>query len=115
MRRLTKAWLEFARDDLGVAEEILDREDLTHMAAFHCQQSVEKSFKAVLEEHEQIVPRIHEPDHASRSVEQYFELELESALLNQPNELYLVARYPSDLGLLPGGETSAESGPANVL
>ncbi len=81
----------------------MDREDLTHMAAFHCQQSVEKSFKAVLEEHEQIVPRIHDLITLRAQVEQYFELELESALLNQPNELYLDARYPSDLGLLPGG------------
>ncbi len=62
MRRQTKAWLDSARDDLGVVEAIIYREDLTHMVAFHCQQSIEKALKAVLEEHEQLVPRIHIPD-----------------------------------------------------
>ena len=57
MRRQTKAWLDSARDDLGVVEEIIYREDLTHMVAFHCQQSIEKALKAVLEEHEKLVPR----------------------------------------------------------
>ena len=74
------------------------------MAAFHCQQSIEKSFKAVLEEHEQIVPRIHDLITLRAKTEKYCELELESALLNQSNELYMDARYPSDLGLLPGGK-----------
>ena len=60
MRRRTKAWLDSARDDLEVAEEIINRDDLTHMVAFHCQQAIEKSFKAVLEEHVQIVPRVHD-------------------------------------------------------
>ena len=45
MKRQAKAWLDSARDDLGVVEEIINRDDLTHMVAFHCQQAVEKSFK----------------------------------------------------------------------
>jgi HEPN domain-containing protein len=74
------------------------------MAAFHCQQSVEKSFKAALEEHEQIVPRIHDLITLRARTEKYIELELESALLNQLNELYMDARYPPYLGLLLGGK-----------
>ncbi len=46
----------------GVVEEIIYREDLTHMVAFHCQQSIEKALKAILVEYEQLVPRIHIPD-----------------------------------------------------
>ena len=60
MKRQAKAWLDSARDDLGVVEEIINRDDLTHMVAFHCQQAVEKSFKAVLEEHGQTAPRVHD-------------------------------------------------------
>ena len=104
MRRQTKAWLDSARDDLRVVEEILDNEDLTHMVAFHCQQSIEKSFKAVLEEFEQIVPRIHDLITLRTQAEKYISLTAESALLDQLNELYMDARYPSDLGLLPGGK-----------
>lgn len=104
MRRQTKAWLDSALDDLGVVEEIIDREDLTHMIAFHCQQSIEKSFKAVLEEHEQNVPRIHDLITLYAQAEKYIRLTLDSALLNQLNELYMDARYPSELGLLPSGK-----------
>ncbi len=43
MKRLTEEWLRAARDDLQVAEKILDSPQLTHMAAFHAQQCVEKS------------------------------------------------------------------------
>ena len=103
MRRQTKAWLDSARDDLGVVEEIIDREDLTHMVAFHCQQSIEKSFKAVLEEYEQFVPRIHDLITLRAQAEKYIRLTVASALLNQLNELYMDSRYPTDLGLLPSG------------
>ena len=92
MRRQAKAWLSSARDDL------------THMAAFHCQQSIEKAFKAVLEEHEKSVPRVHDLITLRNQVEKYVRLTVESDLMSQINELYIDARYPSDLGLLPGGK-----------
>ena len=108
MKRQAKAWLDSARDDLGVVEEIINRDDLTHMVAFHCQQAVEKSFKAVLEEYEQAVPRVHDLITLRHQIEKYIRLEVESDLLNQLNELYIDARYPSDLGLLPGGKPPKE-------
>ena len=108
MRRQAKAWLDSACDDLGVVEEIINRDDLTHMAAFHCQQSIEKSFKAVLEEFEQTVPRVHDLNTLRNQVEKYVRLQVESDLLSQINELYVDARYPSDLGLLPGGKPPQE-------
>jgi len=41
-----------AKDDLSVIEEIIDREDLTHMVAFHSQQAIEKSLKRYLKKKE---------------------------------------------------------------
>jgi len=73
------------------------------MVAFHCQQSIEKSFKAVLEEYEQFVPRIHDLITLRAQAEKYIRLTVASALLNQLNELYMDSRYPTDLGLLPSG------------
>jgi HEPN domain-containing protein len=108
MRRQAEAWLDSARDDLGVVEEIINRDDLTHMVAFHCQQSIEKSFKAVLEEYEKTVPRVHDLITLRNQVEKYVRLKVESDLLNQLNELYIDARYPSDIGLLPGGKPPKE-------
>ena len=40
MKKQAKAWLDSARDDLGVVEEIVNRDDLTHMVAFHCHLEV---------------------------------------------------------------------------
>ena len=60
MKKQAEGWLDAARDDLLVIEEILDNDLLTHMVAFHAHQAIEKSFKAILEEKESNVPRIHE-------------------------------------------------------
>ena len=50
------------------------------------------------------MPRIHDLITLRTQAEKYIRLTVESALLNQLNELYMDARYPSDLGLLPGGK-----------
>mgnify|MGYP001371865132 CR=1 FL=1 len=59
MKVLTQEWLKASRDDLEVIQEILEREDLTHIVAFHAEQCVEKAFKAVLEEKCMEIPKIH--------------------------------------------------------
>ena len=59
MKKLTEEWLKAAGDDLDVIERILDDAHLSHVLAFHAQQCIEKGFKAVLEEHEIEVTRIH--------------------------------------------------------
>ncbi len=50
MKLITKEWLDRALDDLEAIEELLKREHLTNVAAFHAQQAVEKTLKAVIEE-----------------------------------------------------------------
>ena len=102
-------WIEKADHDLGTAI-------ITHRyipkypdtIAFHCQQAVEKSFKAVLEEHGKAVPRVHDLNTLHSQVEEYVEFEVDSDILKQLNELYIDSRYPSDLGLLPGGKPPKE-------
>lgn len=59
MKKLTEAWLKAAEDDLHVIERIGREENLTHMVAFHAQQAIEKSLKAVIEEHELGSVKIH--------------------------------------------------------
>ncbi len=59
MKNVTSEWLRSADDDLQVIREIIDNVALTHMVAFHAQQAIEKSFKAVLEEFGETVPKIH--------------------------------------------------------
>jgi len=59
MRRFTKEWLKASYDDLLTIYEIKGIEHLTHIAAFHAQQSIEKSLKALIEEYEIDIPKTH--------------------------------------------------------
>jgi HEPN domain-containing protein len=52
-------WLKAAKDDLVLIEKIIDEPTLTHLTAFHSQQAVEKSLKALLEYKQYDVPKIH--------------------------------------------------------
>jgi HEPN domain-containing protein len=51
MKKISEEWLKAAKDDLRVADKIIADETLTHMVAFHSQQCIEKSLKAVMEEY----------------------------------------------------------------
>ena len=59
MKLITEEWLDRAKEDLDVAAEIIAREHLTNMVAFHSQQAVEKTLKGVVEEFEIGFVKIH--------------------------------------------------------
>ena len=59
MKQITEEWLDRAREDLDVALEIISREHLTNMVAFHSQQAVEKTLKGIIEEFEIGFAKIH--------------------------------------------------------
>jgi HEPN domain-containing protein len=52
MKKITKDWFDSAESDLMLIRQIMYDENLTHLASFHAQQAVEKSFKAVIEEYD---------------------------------------------------------------
>lgn len=110
MKKVAEEWLEAANDDLETVEEILDNSRLTHITAFHAQQCVEKSFKAVLENHEEEVPRIHNLITLHGRIDKLLpeEAEVDVAMLERLNQLYIDARYPGEQGLLPQGKPSTE-------
>ncbi len=51
-------WLDFAREDLRIAELALT-DGLYNQVCFHAQQGVEKMLKAFLKSRQQSVPRTH--------------------------------------------------------
>jgi len=108
MKRQSENWLNKAEDDLLLIEEIIENEHLTNMVAFHSQQAIEKSIKAVLEEKEAKVPKIHNIITLRGKIEKYVGLDVDQGLFDQINELYVDSRYPTDLGLLPDGKPSKE-------
>jgi HEPN domain-containing protein len=104
MKRASAQWLESAEMDLGSIEQIVQREDLTPVAAFHSQQCVEKCFKAVLEEYAQKVPREHSTLKLYARARELIPLEVDRDILTDLDDLYIESRYPGELGLLPNGK-----------
>lgn len=103
MKQTAKDWLTTAEDELFAAKNLAVDERLTNMASFHCQQCIEKCFKAVIEE--QNKPSIRSHDLLRLQSAASIKLsEMETILLSIINEVYIDSRYPGDLGLLPYGK-----------
>ncbi len=103
MKQTTKDWFHAAEDDLLAAQKLRDDERLSNVVAFHCQQCLEKCFKAVIEELGK--PSI--KSHDLLRLLSYTEIqssEQEINLIAIINEVYIDARYPGDMGLLPQGK-----------
>jgi len=59
MKAITQQWLEYAAADLKSCENNITDDFLTNIVAFHSQQTIEKCFKAVLEENNLKLERVH--------------------------------------------------------
>jgi HEPN domain-containing protein len=101
---VAKEWLKAAQDDLILLEDIKNNNHITNLIAFHSQQAIEKSLKALLEYQHKKVPRTHK----LQQLVDVAEIEVNDTLIQILDELYIDARYPSELGLLPAGKPSIE-------
>lgn len=105
MKKTTQDWMNFAKLDLDTAEKILDDEHLSNIALFHCQQTIEKIFKAILEENNIKIPKTHNiiKLYSLVPVEITNVLNFDISDLEDFDDIYIDSRYPSDIGLLPNG------------
>lgn len=94
MKPLAKNWMSFAYNDLQVARQIVSNEELTAATAFHCQQCIEKAFKALLALHDQPIPRIHDLVTLHKRVNELSALPVDAHLLRQIDDTYTESRYP---------------------
>ncbi|MCD6525953.1 MAG: HEPN domain-containing protein [Desulfuromonas sp.] len=109
MKSLTKAWLDAAKNDLDVINRIIEDDHLSHIVAFHAQQAVEKCFKALIEEHGVDAHKIHSLVTLYAKIEIFLAgEELDCRMMRILDSLYIDARYPGDLGLLPEGLPTQE-------
>lgn len=108
MKEVTRQWLDFAKSDLLNCELIVNEEFLTNVVAFHSQQAVEKSFKAILEENELKLERIHNLYKLFSRVEPYLNFDIDVNLLELLDKIYSASRYPGEMGLLPEGKPTLE-------
>ena len=110
MKNGTKSWIAFADRDLEAAKSLLRNEYVANVVLFHCQQCIEKCLKAILEEHEMQIPKIHSVVRLFGIITENLELgvEIDEDALNLLDDIYIDTRYPSGLGLLPTGFPSQE-------
>ena len=105
MKKQVKEWIDFADTDLRSAKKLLEDETLTQSAAFHTHQCVEKSFKAVIENTDINIPKIHDLAKLLDIInKQGVEFKTETNPLLKINNIYIEARYPGDQGLVPSGK-----------
>lgn len=110
MKLSTQAWIRFATLDLKAAKKIIDDDSLYNMVLFHCQQTIEKALKGILEEYLLKV----EPIHNTHKLYNLLPTEAKAILNININSLlvidkiYTESRYPSDIGLLPNGDPTKQ-------
>ena len=100
--------LTHSDDDINTIKAIIDDESLTHIVAFHSQQCIEKSFKAMVDEFELTSQKIHNLITLNETISSVYQFDFDEDKLGLLNKLYLDSRYPGDLGLLPNGKPSIE-------
>ena len=107
MKKITEHWLNVAMDDLLAAKQLLTVDGLTNLVAFHAQQCIEKSMKALIEEISLPNVKTHDLLRLYRLLQKEITIS-DTATLIDLNGLYTDSRYPGDAGLLPGGKPTAD-------
>lgn len=93
-------WLEISARDLLTARILIEQEQCIEIAGFHCQQAIEKAFKAYLIEKTGLLVDGHNLTWLCRQAIKYdpvFGKWLEATA--EMNRLYIETRYPSDIDL----------------
>jgi HEPN domain-containing protein len=98
---MANEWLKSAKSDLLVIEKIIDEVNLSHIVAFHSQQAVEKSFKALLENRKIEFKKQHDLIKLKNKIDNF---NIDEDMLDILNKLYIDSRYPGEIGLLPYGK-----------
>lgn len=110
MKETTKAWLKFAKSDFITKDQLLNVKGTELNFAFHCQQAIEKLFKAILVENDILPPKIHDLQRLFYLLPEDIKSQLSCCEpeLEILNVIYIDSRYPSDYVLLPNAFISKE-------
>lgn len=104
MKATTKQWLDLASTDLKCCKNNLHDSYVTNIIVFHAQQAVEKTFKALFEELDFNIPKIHNLVHLHGIIESYLKCAIDVEILEIFDNVYTSSRYPGDAGMLTSGK-----------
>jgi len=107
MKQITREWLKAADDDIAAMERMLGDSRITNVVAFHAQQCIEKSFKAVIEEFEIGLIKTHNIESLYSKIQHWVE-DVNEQIIAELDTLYIEARYPGEMGLMPEGKPPLE-------
>ncbi|WP_423224700.1 HEPN domain-containing protein [Candidatus Amarolinea aalborgensis] len=108
MKPITDEWLTRAAEDLSASQVLLFRPDLTNAVTFHAQQAVEKALKAVIEELDLGFVKTHSLTRLYELVRPHYAVIGDLDMLDRLDAVYIDARYPGDMGLLPTGKPTSD-------
>ncbi len=112
MKRKVREWIELAGTDLAAAKKLVDDESLTAIVSFHAHQCIEKSFKAILENDEQLIPKIHDLIRLHHEIDNLTKFignqNIVEEILDDLSRLYIDSRYPALTGYTPYGRPSVD-------
>src|SRR5215510_10729060 len=100
MKRQVEVWIGFADRDMLTISEIIKNPNLTNIVTFHCQQAIEKYFKAFILENEKPLVKTHNLLALYGIIREIIDFEINEDLLSTVNDIYLESRYPGEIGLL---------------
>jgi HEPN domain-containing protein len=106
VKEKVQEWIELARIDQAAAEKLLGSEPLSSAASFHAHQCIEKSFKAVMEHTDVLIPKIHDLVRLHHEVKDHLGFECDKDMLDDLSKLYIDSRYPAMMGHMPYGRPS---------
>lgn len=94
MNERAERWLALAETDLDAAQELETRPALRAIAAFHCQQAVEKALKGLITLGGGEPPRVHDLPRLRSLVQSSTQERLDETAVELTNETYVETRYP---------------------
>jgi len=103
MKKQVEVWIDFAEKDILTITEIINNHALTNIVAFHCQQAIEKYFKAYILENKKSIIKTHNLLALYGIIKEIIDLDIDEDLLSIVNDIYLESRYPGEIGLLDNG------------
>ncbi len=107
-RLLAEEWLKSAYYDIKAIEEMIHNPELSHITVFHAQQCVEKSLKGAIELLNIPVPKIHSTAKLYGMIKDKNIINIDVDILDKLDDIYIDARYPGALGLMPYGKPTKE-------
>lgn len=97
LRREVAEWLRYARDDLEVADLVVEQGSVPRAACFHAQQAAEKAIKACLLFLQEGVPRTHDPELLAATLPEGWRIRENPSSLTDLSGWAVEPRYPGDL------------------